>query len=284
MKRGWIWLAVLLLLAALLVLLPWRGPLVLGDGLFSWGGEVLEPARRAGVLDTLHRLAADDLYQERPEGEEEQAVSFLCDMEKAGIQVLLLTGRPEWGLDPQAAALKEEVDRASALAKRSGGALEGLMVDVEPYLTQSWEEDEARVMEGYVSAMVAARQYANRQGLALLACIPYWYDNDHSEALARLIEEGCDGVAVMNYYRSGEASHIQAEADLARAAKKPVVCIFEFQPPGVHGLTEESTYYADGLAAARQSWEKVRRAVDYDGMVLGYHCYDPIRVLIERIE
>lgn len=219
MKRRWIWLAALLLLAAVLVLLPWRGPLVLGDGLFSWGGEVLEPARRAGLLDTLHRLEADDLYQEIPEGEEEQAVSFLCDMEKAGIRVLLLTGRPEWGLDPQAAALKEEVDRAAALAKRSGGALEGLMVDVEPYLTQSWEEDETRVMEGYVSAMVAARQYANRQGLALLACIPYWYDNDHSEALARLIEEGCDGVAVMNYYRSGEASHIQAEADLARAAK-----------------------------------------------------------------
>ena len=102
MKRGWIWLAVLLLLAALLVLLPWRGPLVLGDGLFSWGGEVLEPALRAGLLDTLHRLEADDLYQEIPEGEEEQAVSFLCDMEKAGIQAVSDTHldvykRQSWG-------------------------------------------------------------------------------------------------------------------------------------------------------------------------------------------
>ncbi len=254
-------------------------PLELDDGLFSWGGAALAPENRTGLLDALERLDAGVLYQEFPPDSPE-AVPFLADMKTAGIQVWLLTGRAEWGLEPDGASLKAEIDRASALSAQSGGGLAGLMVDVEPYLTDQWDADENWVLEQYVSCMTAARQYAQERKLALLACIPYWYDNDHADMLSRLVQTGCDGVAVMNYYRGREAEHIGTEVSLAREAGKPVICIYEFQRPGIHGLTEENTYYTAGLTAARESWAAVRQAADYESTYFAYHWYEPVLELL----
>lgn len=284
MKKRWGLLAALACVCLLAVFLRPHGadaPLELDDGLFSWGGAVLAPENRAELLDTLTRLDTGVLYQEFPT-DRPDAASFLKDMKTAGVQVWLLTGQAEWGLEPDGASLKAEIDRASALSAQSGGGLAGLMVDVEPYLTDEWTEDEGRVLELYVSCMAAARQYAQEQGLALLSCIPYWYDNSHTDMLAQLIQTGCDGVAVMNYYRDREAEHIGAEVSLAREAGKPVICIYEFQRPGIHGLTEKSTYYTDGLTAAWESWAAVQQEIGYKNLSFAYHWYEPVQELLGR--
>lgn len=252
----------------------------LPTGMFSWEDAVLDPAGRPELLNQLRRLQVGALYQTFSDAAmvEAYAAGFLTDLERAGIAVYYLTGQAQWGLEADGAALKAEIDRAAALS----GRLAGLMVDVEPYLTDEWDRDPGGVMARYVDGMAAARAYAQTQGLPLIACIPYWYDNDHLPELERLIRTGCDGVAVMNYYRSGEADHIRTEVELARAAGIPVISISEFQRPGTHDLTERTTYYTDGLSAARDSWTQLAQALGEEGLSFAYHWYGPVLELLER--
>ncbi len=278
-KRWWAMGALAVLWVGAALLARGQSAPALGDGLFAWGGETLLPENRGALTDTLARLDADVLYQEFPAGTgAETAAEFLTDMEAAGVEVYCLAGAPEWGLEEDGRSLVEAIDRAAAL----GPGVRGVMADVEPYLTPAWDRDSDAVMERYVSGMAAAREHARGRGLSLIACIPYWYDNDHADALARLMATGCDGVAVMNYYRGAEAEHLRTELELARRAGIPTVCVSEFQQPGTHDLTDKTTYYTDGLEAARESWAAVREALGDGGLSFAYHWYAPVRELLER--
>lgn len=246
-------------------------------GLFSWDFETV-----SSDTDQLRELAVNlgvtELYQEFPaEDSDGKLRPFLDNMHNAGISVYYLTGKSEWALEPSADSLKEQIDQAYAINLYSPKApLKGLMVDVEPYLTAEWDEDPVKVMETYLSCMIEAHAYANYRNLRLIACIPYWLDNKHSEALDTLISKGCDAVALMNYHRGDETANIENEVKLAAKLGKPVINISEFQRPGTHDLTDLNTYYNDGLDAARQSWQVIRDNLDYDGLYFAYHYYNPL--------
>ena len=250
-------------------------------GLFSWSEEALTAGGRAELLAMMRTLELESLYQAIPEDAEQQGVAdLLAGASEAGAEVWLLTGDPAWGLQPDGAAMIGEIERA---ARYNQGLeeeiqLRGIVMDVEPYLTSAWETDQDKVMRAYTAAMEQACRAAERNGLALCACIPYYYDDlGFTAALEELVEQGCDSLVVMNYYRGDEAAQIETELSLARGAGKPLTVAYELQPPGSHGLTEQNTYYGLGLEAVGESYAAIVRRLGGEGLSYALHSYEALR-------
>ncbi len=250
-------------------------------GLFSWSQDPLTGDGRELLFRIMKEMELDTLYQAFPFDMEASAVQdFLAAAAEENIHVWLLTGSPEWGLDPDGTAMSDEIRRAVRY-KAEGAGFQGVMMDCEPYLTELWEEDPAQVMTNWCFAMRAARETARQEGLILCACIPYYLDSmGFSAQLQTLIEEGCDGLAIMNYYKKKEAEHIDTEVRMAAGAGIPVTVIYELQPPGVHGLKEVNTYYLDGISAVKRSWAMLRFRFLGAPLSMALHEYNALREVV----
>lgn len=256
--------------------------IVTGDALFCWQTEVVNRPLEEGIFDIMEEAGLTVLYQNISEDVEPDSLkAFLEEAYRRDIGVCLLTGAPQWGLDEGGEIMREEIARAvsynSSLPREA--RLQGVLMDVEPYLTPEWEDSPKEVMDSYVRAMEQARRAAQDAGLQLIACIPYFYDSlGHEEALGQLIREGCDAVAVMNYQKNDEAGQIRTE--LALAEGKPFTVIYEMQPPGSHDLTEANTYYQEGLKGVAKSVDALREACGADGLSYAIHDYKILKELM----
>lgn len=245
-------------------------------GLFCWQASVMQPDRSEALWDCMAQQNLNELYQViPPQADAAQTAAFLRQAQENGITVFLLVGDPAWGLDPQGTELCAAVDRVAQWKQELGeDAPVGIMADVEPYLTDAWQEDSQAVMQSYLHGMHAAYAAAELAGVRLDICISCYYDSWGLEPqLQELIETACHGVAVMNYYRGKEAEHLKTEWDLANNAGKPLRTIYELQAPGSHDITEQNTYYGVGLDALRDNWAHLTRTLGGDSSP-GYALHD----------
>ena len=250
------------------------------NGLFSWRSFVLQEEEREILFEEMEKLELTALYQSFPKDADPDMVrAFLEDAQQRNISVYLLTGDPGWGLDESGAAMKKEIERAAALP----GEVRGVMMDVEPYLTEEWDADRDQVMQIYVDAMERACEAAEDAGLELIACIPYFYDDlGQISRLEELVERGCHALAVMNYDKGDEAENLKAETEFAHRYERPVTTIYELQEPGKAGLSERNTYYQDGLGAVKENWRELLE--EYPDLDISYalHDYTALKEVLDR--
>ena len=254
--------------------------------LFCWRPETMAQEEWAGFFSVLEQAQVGQVYQAFPEGSlaGEEAAAFLREAENHGVSVYALAGAPEWGLEQDAASLisvLEEAARANQ-ALEGGRGLQGVVADVEPYLLEEWDEDRESLMQGFADGMTLAHSRAQELGLELLLCVPTFYDADCPEALERLVQHGCDGIAVMNYNRTDEYGQILEEARLAEQYGKRLIHVAELQPPGEHDLTEINTYYHLGLGVLHASWDSLAARIPYQRLSFSYHYYAPLAELLEQ--
>lgn len=255
--------------------------------MFEWDGSSI--LRIEEALDLVSRLGITHWYQEIEfsDLESQELSAFIEALTEVNVEVYALAGVREWGLEKDGASLIAYMDNvrvynADVSEKQQ---IDGIMVDVEPYLLDGWEDDRETNMDTYVSGMIKAHEWAENNSLSLIACIPRHYDDQGlSVQLERLIAQGCDEVAVMNYGCGDEVEKIETEALLAVRYGKPLHCILEFQEVGKHGLTEEETYRNKGLEAAREVWNQVEAAFEDAQLVRDYHWTDPIWDMLEQEE
>ena len=253
--------------------------------MFSWDEEYMLPENRTLAAELLARLDCQAIYQVIPdEIEEEDLKAFTEECRAAGSEVYGLAGDRLWGLEADGASMLAQVDKIGNWNRRLGEkAIKGLVLDVEPYLTDEWKADEPAAMELFVTNCVRAYEKAVKEGLVMIVCIPYHYDDRGMvEQLERLIAEGCDAVAVMNYDKDDEAGQIRNEEYLTRKHGRKLFHITELQKPGYHGLEEQNTYYYDGLEAVLESWERLRAAFPKSELGFSYHYLNVVRELADR--
>lgn len=256
-----------------------------GIALFSWNADVMQEKERAALFDLMRQQGITTLYQYFSEDLPDEAVEpFLRAAYDFDIRVYLLTGEPEWGLDETAQSICAQIERAKHWREQWGQELlAGVMLDVEPYLTASWQESPYRTMGCYLRAMKAAHAAAQEAGLDLIACIPYFYDDDGLLLeLEELIAEGCDGIAVMNYYRGREYEHLETELALAGKYGRTVVTVAELQQPGQYGLQEINTYAGQGYEAVLAMWKQLTNRPAAGGVSLGLHHYEALKELLDE--
>lgn len=253
-------------------------------GMFSWDEETVEDP--AGMKELIKALGITRWYQEFPQDlDEEKTAAFINYMNTLGVKTDALVGSVEWGFEEDGASLIacissiDSYNRNVRLKERIGG----LMVDVEPYITEKFKNDREYYMDIYVNGMKKAYTYAKSKNIDIIACIPRHYDDQGlREGLEELIAETCDEVAVMNYGRGNETEMIAEEVRLAEKYKKVFHCILEFQNVGVHGLTEEETYREEGIGEAIKTWGKIRDAYPDARITADYHWTRPLLEMIKE--
>lgn len=253
--------------------------------IFSWNNTYMFPENEELVSDSMRLLECKSIYQEVPaDTEEEVVVNFLERRAHEGQSVFYLSGAPEWGLENGAKSMISSVDsfqKWNKLAK-SGSGFSGIVFDVEPYLTDEWDEDRQSAMEQYVDNCIKTYDYANERSIPIILCIPNFYDSIQLDSeLDRLIHYGCDAIAVMNYNKTDELGQISAETAYAKKYGKTIINITELQKPGKHSLKEINTYYNDGLDAVKESWAKIETETNYEKLGFSYHY---LKTAIELLE
>lgn len=244
-------------------------------GLFSWSSAALTDGAFPEVVRSLH---VTQVYQAVSDWQNSALPDFIQRTQAAGAQVYLCAGAPEWGLDPAGARMCGQVRLAAQYneGRPQNQRLAGVLLDVEPYLTDAWDEDEAAVLASWADGLAQAHAEARRVGLTLIACIPNWLDRKDPALPGRIAAEGCDALAVMNYTRSRLVDALAEEAAAAKRYGRQLINISELTPAGEHDLTDDQTYDGAGPEALAADWAALRKA--YPGIGTAYHHYPYARV------
>ena len=238
--------------------------------LFCWNSPTGENAE--ALLKIANEYSIGELYLNCAGADAQSINAFLQAAKDVGLDVFWLAGDPTWATDADGTEMIRQVESAAALRQSAGSVMRGIVLDVEPYLLEDWDENSDAWMRSFVQAARCAYQEAHRQGLEMILCVPYYYDQTgYAEHLEELIAHACDRVAVMNYYRKDEIEHIATEAAYAQAYDKGLINIYELQPPGEHGLQEINTYYNLGMEAVEQSFGDLQRAYPELDLYMALH-------------
>lgn len=276
---------------------PVSGP----AGLFSWSAETVNKTD-GELFKLMKEQGLTVLYQNisSKNSRQEQMSVFVETAMDEGITVYYLTGDESWGLDPDGERLCEAVKDAVAynrrikrkfLARREADGkpwstvpqLAGIVFDVEPYTLDEWDKNPDKVMNSFVSGMTEAYALAKDYGLEVIVCIPFHYDNKgQQKGLEELIKNGCDSIAVMNYYRGAEIKNIATEIELAQKYGKGIITIYELQKAGGHGVKEINTYYNSGLAALKKSYASLLEAYPEQTISMAYHDYRALKEVLKK--
>ena len=229
-----------------------------GDGLFSWHDEVFEEGERETLFCLMRDQGLTELYQDVPyDTPVSEIKDFAEDCRENGIKLYLLVGEPEWALDRSGAALRAEIQRAALMG------FDGVMADIEPGSTDEWKEDRASVMETMTKAFLRCNADAKENGVEMIVCLSYYYDDyGFGDEHETIVEDGCGALAIMNYNREDEIGQIETEAALCKTYGKRLITIYELQEVGKFDLEESHTYREAGLSALKESRE---RALAYFG-------------------
>jgi len=257
--------------------------------MFSWDSEVMDSEEKDRFISITKKMDIGSVYQSFPQDllETDKMKDFISDLRKENVDVYYLTGEREWGLESDGSSFKAEIDKVAAYNDqvKTAEKIKGIVVDIEPYLTEEWdtadEEGKQTFFQIYADGMIEAYKYASEKEIPILVCVPNFYDKYWRDGFERLAANGCDGLAVMNYNREKEIEEIEGEIEIARKYDKDVIFIAELQRPGVHELVENNTYYYEGLAALKESFEKMGNYYNYDKLSYSYHYYKPLVELLE---
>lgn len=253
-------------------------------GLFSWEKSAI--IEKKAFFNDVESVGITEVYQEiAPSIQMEEIGEFLTEAQERNVDVYMLVGEAEWGLQEDAKELIDAIDRVRLMNSNfeEDMHIQGIVVDVEPYSLKEWKKDSAGVMQTFVKAMKTAYVYANESNIKMILCVPYHYDKKGFEKeLEELTAHACDGVAVMNYYRDKEISNMETEAEYAAEYDKPIITIYEMKAAGTHGLTEKNTYHELGFESVIGNFRKVCKAFRGQEVKMAYHDYEAVKEVMQN--
>ncbi len=248
--------------------------------MFSWSREVFLNNQSFTFLGVMEYLGIDRIYQSMiPQDlQTDEFKQFMKILNQQDMEVYYLCGDRSWGVEPNATTLLNEISIADTYNKsvEEEYRFKGVHIDVEPFLTDEWDEDEYATMDQFVENMKAAYDYAKECGFEVVISLPYWFDNNHIEDLEYLIAECSDVVSIMNYNKTDETEQMKNETELAQKHGKEIECIYEYQAVGVYELKEIETYANDGLQASLDSFANVYNNFQDEELDFSYHYYNSV--------
>ena len=225
---------------------------------FSWHKqEVLNG--KDDFFNTLQSFNVQNVYQYfSSDLTDDQIDSFINECSQQDISVYYLCGTPEYALSENYTQLSQEIERAKYISQLTNeNNIKGIVLDIEPYLLDEFEDDAKSIMSEF-------------------------YDTQNlTSFLENLLKDGCDGIAIMNYYQSHEAQHIQTEIELCQKYQKECINIFELSVPE-DGITEENTYYDEGISTAMEHFQMIQENYNEYKLSLCFHDYHYLKELLEN--
>ena len=254
--------------------------------IFSWEDKYLYQEQEDLLHQTMTTLKCESVYQEIPKEISDTVIQeYLTRRHENKQDVYYLAGKSEWSLEEDGASMLQSVERVIQLNNNIDKALgfSGIVFDVEPHLLEEWDVNRKAVMKQFVNNCILAYQKAKKEKIIIILCIPNYYDRlGLSKELNRLVEFGCDALAIMNYNKKDEVGQIAEETAIVESYQKGIIHITEMQRPGVHDLTEENTYYNDGIKAVQKSWDTIKEEIKYSHLGFSWHYLKPVLQILER--
>lgn len=235
--------------------------------LFSWHSQDILDDKQ--LFDMMERYSINSLYQNFKDDDYDDFFK-LCLKKK--ISVYDLCGQPDFALKEKKNDLNNVIDESIEL-KETYTSLQGIVLDIEPYLLEQWKNHQDQIVKEFLENLKMAYQKCHNYHLQMIVCIPYYYDTFNQQTfLKKLIQSYCDGIAIMNYYKKNESQHIEQEVKLCQTYHKQCVVIYEMNQPHQNGITEMNSYYKEGIDQAIQSFNKIKKEYNEE-IIMSFHDY-----------
>jgi len=256
---------------------------------------VLNLKQRKGLFKLCERADISVIYlyfgaSPKDEGAEhlKKLAGFLRECHARHIEVEALTGNPVW-------ALKEyhhvALDWVKGFLEYNKGRpkeerVDGVSLDVEPYLTQEWNTKRDVVKKDYMEFVKRCRELIDgyKEKFIFGMAIPIFYNREDGGAFEKEMFKYIDYAALMDYYDTAQEIIDKARfhIDLANEMGKKVTVGVETQ-----NLVEmkqgkpRNTFYEEGWeemeGILQETAAEYKDIPSFDGVAI--HCYYSYKVL-----
>ena len=183
--------------------------------------------------------------------------------------------------------IKEFINEIQEHNKVSVYKIKGVAIDSEFHSLDIYhslsKEEKIQLFREYVSAMKTSYECAKQSDLDYVVCIPVWLNKLDEGLLEELIKNGCSYVQLMNYSKTNMIENISEEVAFAKKYNKKIENIAEFQIPGPHEVTDNDTFYNDGLEAGISKFKEIDDNYNYDLLSFSFHYYKPVLELYQKL-
>lgn len=175
----------------------------------------IDPAQhlkaREALFDLCDRTAVEILYlyigdfsEKEDPAYAQHLVEFLRESHKRHLKVEALTGNPIWQFEENHETALQWVRSFLEFNKNRPieARIDGISLDVEPYLAQEWNEDREGVKAAFLSLLKKVRALIEEypdQTFRFGVVVPIFYDTEGGD-FEKTIFETVDVVALMDYY------------------------------------------------------------------------------------
>ncbi|NQU73665.1 MAG: hypothetical protein HQ547_03025 [Candidatus Omnitrophica bacterium] len=228
-------------------------------------------------------------FTEMPEaGYFDSLSEFLKECHDIGIKVEALTGNPVWSLAENHYLLLNWIKFFLDYNNRrpEEERIDGVSLDVEPYLTAEWEQNRDRIKREYVDLLRQCRELVDsyQQEFRMGAAIPFFYDKEDEGAFEKEILGYVDYIALMDYYDTAKEiiGHAKFHIDLANKMNKRVVIAVETQDLiSMRQGKRRNTFIEEGWEQMERQLDRVKQEFLFDPSFEGIaiHCYDSYRIM-----
>jgi hypothetical protein len=217
----------------------------------------------------------------------QQLAEFLLESHERGIKIEALTGNPTWSLSSEHRHALNWIKAFLEFnqSRHEKERIDGVSLDVEPYLAAEWERDREGTARQYLELLQKCREVISNYGqeFRLGVAIPAFYIDELSE-FEKAILEWVDYVAVMNYYDTAMALKDKGvpHLKLAEPLGKKVVLGVETQNLVEMGQgSPRNTFYEDGWQEMELLLDELKETFGAYSSFEGYaiHCYYSYRLL-----
>lgn len=243
-------------------------PTIYSSNLYSWNLDaILEDEKSFDQV--LEDYAVKNLYQSfTKEYLKEKDDSFIKKMFSKGISVYHLGGDPAWGKKGGYDKIVKTVDRILEFNEDSEYKIRGVVLDIEPYVSEREEVFSKENFEIYAEQIEKSYIYCRENELEMIVAIPYWFDSIDENLLERIVSAS-DGISVMNYKIDKTASKIKEEVHLANKYGKKIDSIYEIE--------YQKEGYFQSLEAILKDFAELKKVNPSDNLTISYHHYGSIK-------
>ncbi|MFH1848166.1 MAG: sugar-binding protein [Candidatus Omnitrophota bacterium] len=251
--------------------------------------------QRKELIDLCNKASIAVVYLFFPEFTEEppkqyfdDMAEFLVQMHQNNIKVEALTGNPSWSLKENHHRL---VNWIQFFLDYNNGRnpeerVDGVSIDVEPYLAGEWEVDKERIKKEYLDLLRKCRELIDSydQEFKMGAAIPFFYDKEDDGDFERAILDYVDYIALMDYFDTAKdiIEHALFHIDVAKEKNRRVAIGVETQDlVEMKQGKRRNTFKEEGWEGMERELAKVKEAFFYDPSFEGFaiHCYDSYRLM-----
>ncbi|MBI2871368.1 MAG: hypothetical protein HYY14_06645 [Candidatus Omnitrophica bacterium] len=232
-------------------------------------------------INAIYQYFGDFSEQDDPQYAA-QLEEFLREASKRKIRVEALTGNPVWALEKNHEAclnwIRGFLDFNSRRPQEA--RIDGVSLDVEPYLTAEWNSEREKIKEEYLELLAKCRKLiaSYNQKFKLGAAIPLLYEIEDGGFERKVIEQ-LDYIALMDYYDTAKAiiEHGRYHIDLASELGKKVYMGVETQDlVRMNQGKRRNTFIEEGWEFMEQELKSVHEAFknspSYAGVAI-HSCY-----------